>query len=82
VDRFREQVTVAEEALDQVAGEHIKRVRPQDVFCREDARRCLASEGDRVYFVDETHVSALGSDLIAREIAKQLDLKVPESLRN
>jgi peptidoglycan/LPS O-acetylase OafA/YrhL len=81
MDRFREQVSVSEEALDQVFGERVKRVRPQDIFCREATRKCLASEGDRVYFVDETHVSALGSDLIAREIARQLELEVPGSFK-
>ena len=54
---------------------------PEKIFCREETGRCIASESDRLYFANDSHVAALGSDLIVRQIAEQLNLKVPDLFR-
>jgi hypothetical protein len=68
-------------ALDKVKGPRVRRVYPEKIFCREETGRCVASESDRFYFANNSHVAALGSDLIAREIAAELNLQVPDSFR-
>ena len=81
LDTYKSQVANSDKTLDRIKGPRVKRVYPGKIFCREDTRRCLASESDRLYFKDASHVGALGSDLIVRDIAAQLNLKVPRSFR-
>jgi peptidoglycan/LPS O-acetylase OafA/YrhL len=76
---FKERVASSYAALDKVTGFGVLRVYPEKLFCREKNDTCIASESDRLYFEFDNHVSPLGADLIVREIAVVLDLKVPES---
>jgi peptidoglycan/LPS O-acetylase OafA/YrhL len=78
---FKERVADSYAALDKVTGPHVSRVYPEHIFCRAATGRCIASESDRLYFSSDNHVGALGSDLVVREIAKQLELKAPASFR-
>lgn len=76
---YKERVAGSYAALDQVTGPQVKRVYPEKIFCANETGRCIASESDRLYFGTDSHVAALGSDLIVREIATELDLQVPDS---
>lgn len=80
-DVFKERVTGSYRALDLVTGQSVIRVYPEELFCRQDTGRCIASESDRLYFQVDNHVSPLGADLIIREVASQLELSVPDSFR-
>jgi peptidoglycan/LPS O-acetylase OafA/YrhL len=80
-DEYKKRVARSYLALDQVVGPGVRRVYPEKIFCREETGKCTASESDRLYFANDSHVAALGSDLIVRQIAEQLDLKAPDSFR-
>jgi hypothetical protein len=78
---YKKRTSSSYSALDAVTDPGVRRVYPENIFCREESGLCIASEYDRLYFVTDSHVSPLGADLIAREIAAQLNLKIPESFR-
>jgi peptidoglycan/LPS O-acetylase OafA/YrhL len=80
-DVFKKRVARSYSALDMVTGSHVRRVYPERLFCREESGRCIASESDRIYILTDNHVGVLGSDLIVREVAVELGLKVPDSFR-
>lgn len=81
-DDFRVRVASSYAALDKVKGLGVRRVYPEAIFCREKPGICVASEADRLYFATDNHVSILGANLIARQVASVLDLQVPNSFRN
>lgn len=80
-DAFKDRVASSYEALDLVTGPKVSRVYPEHLLCREETNRCMATEAERIYFLTDNHVAALGSDLIASEIANKLDLEIPKSFR-
>ncbi|HEY6132253.1 MAG TPA: SGNH hydrolase domain-containing protein, partial [Halioglobus sp.] len=80
-DDFKKHIASSYAALDQVDGPNVMRVYPEKLFCRKQSGKCFATESDRIYFYDKSHVTGLGSDLIVREVANRLKLKVPESFR-
>ena len=80
-DVYKQRVASSYAALDQITGPKVRRVYPARVFCREETGRCLASDHDRIYFGVDSHVTHLGSDMIVREVAEQLQLQVPDSFR-
>lgn len=41
----------------------------------------MAAQGERIYFSSDNHVSPLGSDLLLRQVAIELDLLVPPTYR-
>ena len=81
-DVFKERVASSYAALDQLNGPGIARVYPEKLFCRIESGRCIASESERLYFAYDNHVSPLGADIIVREVAAELGLKVPNSFRH
>jgi|TARA_R110002073_G_scaffold129760_1_gene276131 peptidoglycan/LPS O-acetylase OafA/YrhL len=80
-DVFKRRVASSYKALDQLHGPRIGRVYPEKLFCRQESGRCIASESERLYFAYDNHVSPLGADLIVRQVANELGLKVPDSFR-
>jgi len=80
-DEYKERVASSYAALDRVSGSRVWRVYPENIFCREATGRCIASEFDRLYFATDGHVAKLGADLIVREVASVLGLKVPAIFR-
>ena len=78
---FKDRVASSYQALDQVTGPNVKRVYPEYLFCSAESDRCVASESDRLYFFSDNHVSPLGADLIIREVAVELGLRIPDSFR-
>lgn len=80
-DAYMKRVASSYLALDKVIGSRVRRVYPEKIFCRQDAGRCIAAESDRIYFLVDNHVAALGADLIVREVAAELELQIPDSFR-
>lgn len=79
--QFKKRARSSYAALDAVVGANVVRVYPEQLFCREDTGLCMASEHERLYFETDSHVTPLGSDMIVRELAGALKLKVPKSFR-
>lgn len=62
------------EVFDQL-GDQVVRVYPDKVFCNSSvAGRCATHSDDELFYVDDDHLSAAGSDLLADEIFRQLRL--------
>jgi peptidoglycan/LPS O-acetylase OafA/YrhL len=80
-DEYKKRVASSYAALDKVTGSKVRRVYPEKIFCREETGRCIASEYDRLYFPVDNHLGPLGADLVVREVAEQLQLKIPDSFR-
>ncbi|MCB1688043.1 MAG: acyltransferase [Halioglobus sp.] len=78
---FKKRVASSYKALDQISGPRVKRVYPEKLFCTEASGRCFASEHDRIYFLTDNHPSQLGSDLIVKQVADMLHLKMPDSFQ-
>jgi peptidoglycan/LPS O-acetylase OafA/YrhL len=72
LDVFRARVRRSHEALDRVRGANVVRVHPEHHFCRPASGRCVASEGERIYFASDNHLSPLGSSLVVADIARAL----------
>jgi hypothetical protein len=54
------------------------RVYPEQWFCRSASRRCVVSEGERIYYGSDNHESPLGSSIIVHDLAGKLRLE-PEA---
>lgn len=78
---FKKRVSSSYKVLDQVQGEAVLRVYPEHLFCSQESQRCYASQGERIYFGTDNHVSSLGAEMVVAEVAKSLELKVPEDFR-
>ena len=81
-DVFKQRVASSYAALDQLVGPRVGRVYPEKLFCQKETGRCVASEVERLYFAFDNHVSPLGADLIVRQVAIELGLRVPDSFRH
>ena len=75
---FRKRVQRAYAVLDAVAGANIIRVYPERNFCRACSGRCIASEGECIYFESDHYLAPLGARLVISDIAAKLRL-MPES---
>jgi peptidoglycan/LPS O-acetylase OafA/YrhL len=73
---FKTRVKRSYQTLDKVTGDSVYRVYPEYIFCRESIGRCIASEEDKIYFAGDNHVSRLGSNMIVKEVANRLNLKM------
>jgi peptidoglycan/LPS O-acetylase OafA/YrhL len=80
-DVFKERVADSYNTLDEVKGSNVLRIYPENIFCDASSERCMASEGDRVYFSSDNHLSPFGASLVIRKVAGHLGLKVPASFR-
>ena len=78
---FKKRVSSSYKTLDRVRGKRVHRVYPEYLFCSEKSQRCFASQGERLYFTSDNHVSPLGADMIVTEVARTLELEVPAGLR-
>jgi len=76
---FKKRVATSYTALDRVKGARVDRVYPEKIFCKKASGTCIASEHERLYFATDNHVARLGGELIARQIAVVLNLKIPDS---
>lgn len=76
---YKERVASSYAALDKVSGSQVTRVYPERSFCHEETGRCIASEGENLYFGYDNHVSHIGALLVAREIADVMGLRIPKS---
>jgi hypothetical protein len=75
-EAFKNRVKTSYETLDKVLGSNVFRVYPEELFCHEETGRCLVSESDNIYYSRDNHVSQLGSRLIVKQIAQELNMQV------
>jgi len=80
-ETFKDRAKDSYGALNQIESPNVLRVLPEAIFCKESNGRCTVSEGERIYFASDNHVSPLGADLIIREVAAGLGLDTPHSFR-
>jgi peptidoglycan/LPS O-acetylase OafA/YrhL len=73
-DVFRARVRRSHAVLDSVRGANVVRIHPELHFCRPATGRCVVSEGERIYFEFDNHLSPLGSSLVVADIARELRL--------
>jgi peptidoglycan/LPS O-acetylase OafA/YrhL len=78
---FNKRVSSSYNTLDRVRGESVSRVYPEYLFCSAQSQRCFASQGERLYFASDNHVSPLGAEMIVTEVARTLELQVPADFR-
>jgi len=68
-------------ALDKINSPNIVRIYPEQVFCNKTNGRCSASEGEKIYFGSDNHVSPLGAFMIVREVSEGLGLYSPSPFK-
>jgi hypothetical protein len=73
-DVFRARVRRSYAVLDRVRGANVVRVYPEHHFCRSASGRCVVSEGERIYYESDNHLSPLGASLVVADIAGKLGL--------
>ena len=73
-DIFLARVRRSYAVLDGVSGTNVVRVYPERFFCRPDSGRCVVSEGERIYYEGDHHLSPLGARLVVGDIVRKLRL--------
>ncbi len=58
--------------LDSLGNQNISRVKPHKIFCNEDSDKCIANKNENIYFVDNSHPSIIGSDMINNLIVAEI----------
>lgn len=60
--------------LDSLQGKNIYRVYPHKIFCNtEILNKCLSHDNKNIFYVDDSHLSSKGSEMINNLIIKQID---------
>jgi peptidoglycan/LPS O-acetylase OafA/YrhL len=77
-DVFTQRTEKSYQIFDNIVGEKLYRVYPENFFCEEETGRCYASKGSEIFFYNDNHVSPLGSSFIVAEIGNQLGLNIPD----
>lgn len=69
--QFKSRVERSYQVLDEIDGDNIYRVYPENIFCNNFVEdRCIVSNKNNFYFEKDNHVSPLGAKLIINEIKK------------
>jgi len=71
---FRARTRRSYAVLDGIRGTKVARIYPERYFCRAASGRCVASEGERIYYESDNHLSPLGAGLVVGGIASELGL--------
>jgi peptidoglycan/LPS O-acetylase OafA/YrhL len=71
---FRDRVRRSYQVLDGIHGANVVRVYPEQLLCRPASGRCVVSEGERIYYQGDNHLSPLGARLVVADIARELQL--------
>ena len=58
--------------LDSLDNQNISRVKPHKIFCDENSNKCIANKNENIYFVDNSHPSTIGSDMINNLIIAEI----------
>ena len=58
--------------LNSLSNKNILRIKPHKIFCDENSNKCIANKGDDIYFVDNSHPSVLGSNMINNLIVAEI----------
>ena len=60
--------------FDSIAHKNLYKIYPHKKFCNTDLKdKCVANTQDHIYFIDSSHLSKKGSDLINMDLIKIID---------
>ncbi len=73
-DDFKKDSSVVFNILDNINNENIYRLYPHKIFCNTLIKgKCVANSTDDIYFIDNSHLSKAGSEIINIDLIKLID---------
>jgi peptidoglycan/LPS O-acetylase OafA/YrhL len=58
--------------LNSLDNPNISKVKPHEIFCDKNSNKCIANKNDDIYFIDNSHPSVLGSNMINNLIVAEI----------
>lgn len=72
---YNERNSLVLAAFNSLDEENILRVSPKEIFCNEQTRRCIGSDGRQIYYRDDNHLSFEGAVILSEAIVAQINSK-------
>jgi hypothetical protein len=73
-EKFMDDVKTIHNSFDKIVHKNLYRVFPQPIFCNNLIKdKCLGNSSEDIYFIDKSHLSRKGSNMINASLIKVID---------